>query len=623
MTDTRRDFSFDMDYAQAYKTPEGKLHVVGIASDSAEDRTGDRMSDRAISSMVKQAKENKLSLLDNHRATFGFGHTHDAWVKKVQNGDKTVTQFHVDFELDDRYPQSMDLFREVSSGKPTKQLSIGGFLNLENPKAVKFEDGPKGRRIRVLDDLVLEHIATTRPGQAAVPRTKFVDAVIKDCFGGEPTTEEVPIVAADPIVVNEPRKTVPPQTDGQPVAKTAVPYRAYPALRGAAWSWNSAASNAVLGDGNWDRYKAAHAWIEDTDGTTPQLKTAYKLPHHTLVDGALVTHERGVIAAMAALLGARGGTNIPAADRSAVYNHLARHYRDLDREPPELRDYSADEFNRYHEAMGFDMKGLDMSASATPTAAPEAPITTANDTNKAASQSATPAAASSLIATINAEAVSKGLEVLGRIAKTFDPPAPPAEPIEITALVKAWDAVKAAGLVEKSGDSIRKIRQAMSKLLGEPEPAPETTEKSVSAAQIEQIVAKALTGLPNNNAEVVRQFGVSFEALAQELAKGLVGMADGFKMLVEKQTAGINGRLDSIEKTSGERLSKLEAAAGVRQSAPQQDNQVVIGQTPTGQTPQNTVVNKDAGGQVRQPDAANPYRGLFDKARLAYMASRR
>ncbi|MEM0050681.1 MAG: hypothetical protein QXW39_09150, partial [Candidatus Bathyarchaeia archaeon] len=39
---------------------------------------------------------------------------------------------------------------------------------------------------------------------------------------------------------------------------------------------------------------------------------------------------------MQALLGARGGVDIPAADRRSVYVHLARHYAQFDREPPPL-----------------------------------------------------------------------------------------------------------------------------------------------------------------------------------------------------------------------------------------------------------------------------------------------
>ena len=39
---------------------------------------------------------------------------------------------------------------------------------------------------------------------------------------------------------------------------------------------------------------------------------------------------------MAALFGARGGVDIPSADRRPVYNHLAKHYKEFGKEPPEF-----------------------------------------------------------------------------------------------------------------------------------------------------------------------------------------------------------------------------------------------------------------------------------------------
>ena len=60
------------------------------------------------------------------------------------------------------------------------------------------------------------------------------------------------------------------------------------------------------------------------------------MPHHDIIDGRLCVVWRGVAAAMAALMGARGGVDIPAADKRSVYTHLARHYAQFDREPPPL-----------------------------------------------------------------------------------------------------------------------------------------------------------------------------------------------------------------------------------------------------------------------------------------------
>jgi len=54
-----------------------------------------------------------------------------------------------------------------------------------------------------------------------------------------------------------------------------------------------------------------------------------------------------VYAAMAALLGARGGVILPSADKQGVYNHLASHYKQFDKEVPELKKYySTEEFEK-------------------------------------------------------------------------------------------------------------------------------------------------------------------------------------------------------------------------------------------------------------------------------------
>jgi Skp family chaperone for outer membrane proteins len=57
------------------------------------------------------------------------------------------------------------------------------------------------------------------------------------------------------------------------------------------------------------------------------------LPHHR-ADGTLVL--RGVQAAGGALAGQRGGVKLDAAEKKKALRHLTPHYRDFDREPPEI-----------------------------------------------------------------------------------------------------------------------------------------------------------------------------------------------------------------------------------------------------------------------------------------------
>jgi len=74
-----------------------------------------------------------------------------------------------------------------------------------------------------------------------------------------------------------------------------------------------------------------YAW---TPENPPARFSDMKLPHHKPGSHAVVWN--GVRTAMATLAGARGGVDIPAGDFQKVYEHLAKHYREFNREPPEL-----------------------------------------------------------------------------------------------------------------------------------------------------------------------------------------------------------------------------------------------------------------------------------------------
>jgi len=91
-----------------------------------------------------------------------------------------------------------------------------------------------------------------------------------------------------------------------------------------------------------DDLKLMCAWV---DSDNADKKGAYKLPHHKQAGGHPSVW-RGVAAAMAALLGARGGVDIPDADRKGVYNHLAKHYKEYDKEVPELKEYNEEELEK-------------------------------------------------------------------------------------------------------------------------------------------------------------------------------------------------------------------------------------------------------------------------------------
>lgn len=79
-----------------------------------------------------------------------------------------------------------------------------------------------------------------------------------------------------------------------------------------------------------DDLKVMCAWV---DSENADKKGAYKLAHHK-AGGQHAVVWKGVSAAGNAVMGARGGVDIPEGDVAGVKAHLARHYREFDKTPP-------------------------------------------------------------------------------------------------------------------------------------------------------------------------------------------------------------------------------------------------------------------------------------------------
>jgi HK97 family phage prohead protease len=125
--------------------------------------------------------------------------------------------------------------------------------------------------------------------------------------------------------------------------KGVIPYKKHPlAEEGTEWDAGAEVRNAEVAD-----LKEMCAWF---DSDNPDVKGSYKLPHHTT--SGYKTVWRGVAAAMGALLGARGGVDIPDADKKGVYNHLAGHYKDFEKEPPEFKEMTEEEIGQMLESYG-------------------------------------------------------------------------------------------------------------------------------------------------------------------------------------------------------------------------------------------------------------------------------
>ena len=99
---------------------------------------------------------------------------------------------------------------------------------------------------------------------------------------------------------------------------------------------------------DWAKYRKAFLWY---DNENPEAITSYKLPIADVINGNLTAVPRAIFAAAGALLGARGGVDLPETAKDRVISHVERYYIKLDMESPFKAMDLADEIKSYGVAL--------------------------------------------------------------------------------------------------------------------------------------------------------------------------------------------------------------------------------------------------------------------------------
>lgn len=305
--------------------------LLAVASEEVEDRDGEVISIDGWK--LDNFKKNPV-LLWLHNLTgrsLPIGKAKDIGFKTMDGGKKLV--FEPEFEsITDEGRVISEFFKQGY----LKAFSVG-FLPLEKENIGKEGEFPP--RFKYLKQELLEISAVPVP---SLPTATIID-------GSKELGLDMNIVKS--FIEEMENKSVIPykQTAKAPVDE--------------AWDGPRETREAETED-----LKIMCAWF---DSENPDTKSSYKLPHHKASGHSVVF--RGVAAAMGALLGARGGVDIPDSDKKGVYNHLSKHYADFDKEPPEFRDYEEAELKQafpelYEEKSAIDslreevmgaIKGLD------------------------------------------------------------------------------------------------------------------------------------------------------------------------------------------------------------------------------------------------------------------------
>lgn len=286
----RKDLDFDI---RQVGEPESRT-LEFIGSDETTDRYGDVIEVDGWD--LKNYKKNPVFLWAHDYRQPPVGKALRVWTE-----DKKL-KFRIQFPTAEEYAFADTIFRLYLGGY-LKATSVG-FKDLEREPIYGEPQGESGHKPVIGYRFTKQELYEL----SAVPVPANPNALVMAVQKGVVSQEEV--------------NALEDETRG------AIPYKGYPAdPEEASWDGPAEMKQAEVSD-----CKKICAWV---DPEKADVKGGYKLPHHRAEGYNTVW--RGVAAAMAALLGARGGVQIPDGDRKAVYNHLAKHYGQFDKTPPEFK----------------------------------------------------------------------------------------------------------------------------------------------------------------------------------------------------------------------------------------------------------------------------------------------
>lgn len=150
-------FEIQLPLCSTWQDEAGELWFEGVASSTGVDRQQERMSCEAIRHM---GLHRGLPLLSSHRSgrRRELGVIDECWADNEQ--------FRVRGRLYSQVPDAWWLYERARSGH-RYGLSVGGRV-----RKAHWEDGEgTGERVRVIDEVALDHIAVCQPGQAVNPDT--------------------------------------------------------------------------------------------------------------------------------------------------------------------------------------------------------------------------------------------------------------------------------------------------------------------------------------------------------------------------------------------------------------------------------------------------------------------
>jgi len=283
---------------------EGPMRFIGIASSTSLDREGDRMLEQALDMMAQARNVPLLNWVDgSHRAdrSKAIGKAERFW----REGNKLM----VEGRFYDWVPEARTIYDQLAdqeAGAPVSySLSVGGGFQYG-----RDETGQRGIAKVNLTNLVV------------APSDKVMNP---DCV----------LALAKALELDEAEELL---------EKALLPL----AAENLAWDADRAVASlkewASAGDAgdemDWGKYGRGFLW----HAPNPSKQGDFKLPFAMVIDGQPHAVWNGIRAAYAAMQGARGGVDIPEADRADVLAKLKAYYAAFGKDWPLEKSAASTDF---------------------------------------------------------------------------------------------------------------------------------------------------------------------------------------------------------------------------------------------------------------------------------------
>lgn len=285
-------------------TDLGSRQIQFKISTQGEDRDGDILI--AAGCDLEQFNKNPQFLGFHNRWDYPLGKVLKCWIDNTDKSVKAIVYFPTLEELSSNPEQASEKAKQVDftyycyKTGMMKAVSVGFRIKEYQNKENNVENNDRGLIITKWE--LMEF--------SAVPVPANPDALAEGIKSFDPDGEFLSIFDIQ--------------------NKGAIPYKKYP-LADEKTTWDG---SSVIKNSSVDDLKKICTWVADKNADD-LTKSDFKLPHHLGAKEGYKTVWGGVSAAMAAILGARGGVNIPDADKDKCYNHLAKHYKEFGKDVPD------------------------------------------------------------------------------------------------------------------------------------------------------------------------------------------------------------------------------------------------------------------------------------------------